>query len=360
MKEYNISSFTVASIYVGTIIGAGFASGREIWQYFGVFGKWGILGLGFAGIMFILMGMMLVYIGRKLGTSDIGHVILPFSNKTVASVLGYVIALTIFVALVTMSAAGGAFAKQQFGIHRSIGGLIIVVMVILTVLGNFQRISRVFNMLMPVLVLVVAGGSLYVIFAPVTSECGEMDITPSPLANNWLIAAMIYMAYNMIGTIPIMARAGMHAKDMKTALKGAIFGALVLCLMALTLHLALSKDPAFADRMDLPMLGMAGRISRGFNVVYSVVLFFSIYSAATSTFYGVTTKIKDGPRKKYFVVLLAMIGFSLGLAGFREIVAMVFPVVGMIGFFVIVMVIFNFFRVYSGHGRRSDRIENTR
>lgn len=352
MKEYNINSFTVASIYVGTIIGAGFASGREIWQYFGVFGKRGIVGLAFAGIMFILMGMMLVYIGRKLCTSDIGHVILPFSNKTVASVLGYVIALSIFVALVTMSAAGGAFVNQQFGVHRSIGGLIIVMMVIMTVLGNFQRISRVFNMLMPILVLVVAGGSIYVIFTPIAQEAGAGDISPSPLANNWLVAAMIYMSYNMIGTIPIMARAGIHAKDMKTAIKGALFGALTLCLMALSLLLALSKDPAFADRMDLPMLGMAGRISSVFNVVYSVILFFSIYSAATSTFYGVTTKIKEGPRKKYFVVILALIGFSLGLAGFREIVAMVFPIVGMIGFLVIVMVIINFFRVYSGHGRR--------
>lgn len=358
MREYNISAFTVAAIYVGTIIGAGFASGREIWQYFGVFGKLGILGLIFAGLMFIIMGMMLVYIGRKLGTSDIGHVILPFRNKTVASVLGYVVAITIFVALVTMSAAGGAFTKQQFGIDRSVGGFIIVIMVIFTVLGNFQRISGVFNMLIPVLVLVVAGGSLYVIFTPMISESGAADIAPSPLANNWFFASMIYMAYNMIGTIPIMARAGIQARDMKTALRGAALGAFVLFLMALTLNLALSKDPAFADRMDLPMLGMAGRISYVFNVVYSVVLFFSIYSAATSTFYGVTTKIKDGPRKKYFVVILAMLGFLLGLAGFREIIAMVFPVVGILGFFVTVMVIFNFFRVYSGHGR-SNQIEKT-
>ena len=33
----------VAMVLTGTFIGAGFASGREIWQYFGIFGKFGIL-----------------------------------------------------------------------------------------------------------------------------------------------------------------------------------------------------------------------------------------------------------------------------------------------------------------------------
>ena len=35
-KKFGI--FTLAFTYIGTIIGAGFASGREIWQFFGAFG----------------------------------------------------------------------------------------------------------------------------------------------------------------------------------------------------------------------------------------------------------------------------------------------------------------------------------
>ena len=162
-ENRKIGSFAIAMIYVGSIIGAGFASGREIWQYFGVFGKMGIIGLLLAGCLFIIFGIMLVYIGRKINSNDMGKVILPFENKTAASALGYVLAVVIFVPLVTMSAAGGAFVSQQFGIHRAIGGLAIVVMVIFTVLGNFERISKVFNWLMPILVFVVAGGSFYII-----------------------------------------------------------------------------------------------------------------------------------------------------------------------------------------------------
>lgn len=352
-ENRKIGSFAIAMIYVGSIIGAGFASGREIWQYFGVFGKMGFIGLFLAGCLFIIFGIMLVYIGRKLNTNDMGHVILPFENKTAASALGYVLAVVIFVPLVTMSAAGGAFVSQQFGIHRAIGGFAIVVMVILTVLGNFERISRVFNWLMPILVFVVAGGSLYIILFHSPSSSTDYIAKPSPLAPTWFLSSLVYLAYNFIGTIPMMSKAGMQGYSMKTVIRGAALGGLILFLMALSLNLALSKDPGFADSLDLPMLGMVGRISYAFNFIYSIVLFFSIYSAATSTFYGVTTKIKDGKYKKYIIIILAMIGFLLGLAGFRQIVAIVFPVIGIIGFLIIFMIIINFFRVYKGHGTKN-------
>lgn len=352
-ENRKIGSFAIAMIYVGSIIGAGFASGREIWQYFGVFGKMGIIGLLLAGCLFIIFGIMLVYIGRKINSNDMGKVILPFENKTAASALGYVLAVVIFVPLVTMSAAGGAFVSQQFGIHRAIGGFAIVVMVILTVLGNFERISRVFNWLMPILVFVVAGGSLYIILFHTSNNSTDYFAKPSPLAPNWYLSALVYLAYNFIGTIPMMSKAGMQGYNMKTVIRGAALGGFILFMMALSLNLALTKDPEFADSLDLPMLGMVGRVSHVFNFIYSLVLFFAIYSAATSTFYGVTTKIKDGKYKNWIIIVLAIIGFFLGLAGFRQIVAIVFPVIGIIGFLIIFMIIINFFRVYKGHGRKN-------
>ena len=312
----------------------------------------GFVGLFLAGCLFIIFGIMLVYIGRKINTNDMGHVILPFENKTAASALGYVLAVVIFVPLVTMSAAGGAFVSQQFGIHRAIGGFAIVIMVILTVLGNFERISHVFNWLMPILVLVVLGGSLYIILLHSPSSSAAYTAKPSPLAPTWYLSALVYLAYNFIGTIPMMSKAGMQGNSMKTVVRGAALGGLILFLMALALNLALSKDPEFADSLDLPMLGMVGRTSDVFNFVYSIVLFFAIYSAATSTFYGVTTKIKDGKYKNYIIIVLAIIGFFLGLAGFRQIVAIVFPIIGIIGFLIIIMIIMNFFRVYKGHGSK--------
>ena len=70
-----LSFFGVAIMYVGTIMGAGFASGREIWQFFGVFGERAYIGIALIAILFVIFGLMTAYIARKLNTNDMGRII---------------------------------------------------------------------------------------------------------------------------------------------------------------------------------------------------------------------------------------------------------------------------------------------
>mgnify|MGYP006903058778 CR=1 FL=1 len=57
-KKTNLNFLNVALMFVGAIMGAGFASGREIWQFFGVFGKQGRVGILLIAVMFVVLGMM--------------------------------------------------------------------------------------------------------------------------------------------------------------------------------------------------------------------------------------------------------------------------------------------------------------
>ena len=50
----------IASIYVGTVIGAGFASGREITEFFGVYGIKGTWGIFLSCSLFAFVGSLLL------------------------------------------------------------------------------------------------------------------------------------------------------------------------------------------------------------------------------------------------------------------------------------------------------------
>ena len=54
------SIFTLTSVYVGTVIGAGFASGQEIFQFFGKYGYKGILGVIAITVLFSLLGVLIL------------------------------------------------------------------------------------------------------------------------------------------------------------------------------------------------------------------------------------------------------------------------------------------------------------
>ena len=62
-----LTSAKVASMYIGVIIGAGFSSGRECWQFFGVFGKKGFLGASFMVLIFVILALMLTYVSESKG-----------------------------------------------------------------------------------------------------------------------------------------------------------------------------------------------------------------------------------------------------------------------------------------------------
>jgi uncharacterized membrane protein YkvI len=146
--------------------------------------------------------------------------------------------------------------------------------------------------------------------------------------------------------IPIVATASVSARSEKTAMAGTCIGGMFLGLLAFLLLSALQREMTYSQAMDMPMLGYAGRLSPAVGFLYGLVLFFAIYSSATSNFYGFTTKIKEGPKKKWYVIFSAVIAFLLGLVGFKNIVSFMFPIEGFLGFLIIAMIVVNFFQVW--------------
>lgn len=348
MKNEKLGILKIAFMYVGTIMGAGFASGREIWQFFGVFGKAGYVGVAFVGVLFAVIGLLTSKIARSLGTNDMGKVIVPSENKWLIAFVGYFMALMLFTVLVTMSAAGGALFQQQFAGSRMLGGFIITSLVILTVIGGFDRVSRVFGFIMPILVFVVVAVSIIVIFSRLPVETVETAIKPSPLAPNWYLAALLYISYNVLAIIPIVSTASIYAKSEKHANIGVCLGGLFLGFLAFVLISAMLTEPYFSQGMALPMLGFSTYLPKSINSIYTIVLVFAIYASATSNYYGFTTMLKEGPQKKWLIFIIAWLGFMLGLIGFTNVVAYMFPIEGFLGFGIILMLVMNYFKIKRG------------
>lgn len=352
-QKTNLNLLNVALMFVSAIMGAGFASGREIWQFFGVFGKQGRIGILLIAVLFVVLGMMTAYLARILGTNDMGRIIAPGGNPKIENLVSWFMAIMLFTVLINMTAAGGALLHQNFGISRLVGGVLIGVLVIVTVLGEFERISKVFRYIMPVLFAAVILISVLAVTANLGASAQREPVKPSPIAGNWVLAACLYISYNILAMIPIVATSSVNAKSEKSAMLGSGLGGIFLGVLAFTIVLALQKDMQFAQAMDMPMLAYAGRISKGAGIIYSVLLFAAIYASATSNFYGFTTKLRENPQKQRKVIAAACLAFLLGLVGFKNVVAYMFPIEGYLGFAIIAMLLVNFVQVYRREKRRN-------
>ena len=361
MKNRNKLSFLgVAFMFTSAIMGAGFASGREIWQFFGVFSSNAKFGIIFIGVLFILTGVMTCVNSRYFNSNDMGIIIVPGGNRVLTEFVGYFMAMILFTVLVTMTAAGGSLTNQEFGISKSFGGLIILLLVLWAVIGEFERVYRIFRYIMPILFVVVLIVSILVIGKDMGNMGYETEIKPSPIANNYILASLLYISYNILSVIPIVATSSINAKSYKHALLGSILGGLMLAILAYVIVIALQKDMTFSQMLDLPMLGYSARLSPAIHGIYALVLMLSIYSSATSNFYGFTTKIKDGKNKNKYIICAGILGFSLGLIGFKNIVSYMFPVEGYLGFVIIILLFINFIKVMGKmrDERRKTQIRN--
>ena len=111
----DLKLLNLALLFVGAIMGAGFASGREIWQFFGVFGESGKIGVVFVAGLFVATGMMTAYIARIRGTNNMGRIICPADNPKLEELVSWFMAVILFTVLINMTAAGGAMLYQIFG-----------------------------------------------------------------------------------------------------------------------------------------------------------------------------------------------------------------------------------------------------
>ena len=342
MKKLNWIEIT--SLYIGIIMGAGFASGRECWQFFGVFGTKGYAGAAASTVCFVLLACMLTYIARSKGTADLGRLICPVESRPAYELIGWVLAAIYYSMIIAMTAAGGSLLNQQFGIHKAVGGVIIAILCIVTVLGDFERVSKVFRLMVPVLFVVGIVTILLTINADFPQSGATSGYTPGRMSPNWPVSALVFMAYNTTGMIAMSGNSALNAKDAKNAYAGAVAG--TLCLGALTILLlrALLSDMAFSSELDLPMLGFAGRLSPVLSMIYAVILYGAVYSTGASTYYGFSTKLKSGRYKKWIIVGGAVAGFLLGLTGFKKLVEYLYPAQGYIGIVFIILIIINFCR----------------
>lgn len=343
--ERKLSAINIAMMYLGAILGAGFASGRECWQFFGVFGRKGYFGAVFTTVVFVVLALMLTYIARSKNTMDLGKLISPFDNYALESAIGYILAGIYYTLIISMSAAGGALLHQELGIDRRIGGILLVVLVLLTVFGDFERLTRAFGFLVPGVFVIGIVTILTIIVSGQFHQSGAVSGFPaSEMAPYWWISGIVFAAYNSLGFITMAGGCALQAKDSKTAYRGAFLGSFLPGLMTVLLLVALRKDMAFSATLDLPMLGYSLRISKVLNILYALILYGSIYSTAAGTFYGFSTKLPRNRFKKPIMVAAAFAGFGIGLSGFKTLVAYLYPPQGYIGIIFIGMIVMNFFK----------------
>ncbi|HOP68380.1 MAG: hypothetical protein WBK48_01890 [Dethiobacteria bacterium] len=326
-----MSALKVGAVYIGTVVGAGFASGQEILQFFGYFGLWGLAGLALATLLFGLLGAKVMLIAQRSGKGSYSRVIDAVGGRRLGPFISMVITFFLFGIFVAMVAGTGAVFEQEFNLPRSLGLAVMAGISAVTVLSGLGRVIDTISGVVPFLIAAVLGVGLYILFS------GPLDLSWSAPARAtlpcWPLSGLAYVSYNLTLAVPILAPMGTLAGS-RTLIKGALWGALGLGVPALVILLTILAGAPEASGYEIPMLAMAGRVAPAVRKAYTLVLVAEVYTTAIGSLYGFVSRLVPGqsPHFKPVTLLVALGAFFAGHLGFSQIVATVYPAIGLAGF----------------------------
>jgi len=329
-----LSTFTIAAVYVGTVVGAGFASGQEVLQFFGYFGLWGLVGIAVATAIFIFYGIAIMDLGNRLEAKSFLPVIRETGGKWASVLMDIVITFFLFGIVVTMDAGSGAIFVEQFGRPALLGSFIMAAATLVTVLLGLNRVIESISFVAPVLLASVIALSLWTVFSDPGALAGNLGFsnTEAAAVPFWPAAAVLYGSYNLILAVPILAPLG-ALTGRENLRRGAALGGLGLGIGVLAIAAAILARAPQVTKLEVPMIAVAGGISPFARTAYSVVLLAEVYTTAAASLYGFGSRLAEPDSKRYKWLSAGASAVALALAqfGFSNLVGTLFPAVGFAG-----------------------------
>lgn len=147
--------------FVGLTVGAGFATGKEVIQYFVSFGSMGIWGAVLSGVIMTAAGAVILQIGSYFLAEEHNFVFRNVSHPIVSKFLDLSVTITLFAVGFVMLAGAGANLNQQFGIPAWIGSAVMTLVVIAAGMLGVDKVSQIIGMLTPLIIVAVLIGFVY-------------------------------------------------------------------------------------------------------------------------------------------------------------------------------------------------------
>jgi len=337
----------IAAVYASVFLGAGFASGQELLQYFVGFGRLGLLGMIIAGLLFAVVGWAVLRICRREGISNYHQLMQHLFGARLGAVMEGMVVLFLFCLFVAMLAGAGATGREAFGVPFSTSAIVAGGAVFLVICFGLKGIVRVNLFLAPLMLLGGIFIGLFSFFSYSSPVFAMMYVRQMGFA--WLLAAVVYASYNLVTGVPILAATSGMAKTELDAKVGGLLGGGVITLLGLCMALPLFLYHTNIINLEIPFFYIVSRHGAGFSWFYLAVLISAIMTTAACNAFAVSEWLKDrgsnSPRVSNVKIaaVLCIVGVVVSHIGFANIVIFVYPVFGFLGLFKILVVLWHGF-----------------
>lgn len=329
--------FKIVFVIIGTLIGAGFASGQEIYVFFFSYGI-----KGFIGIIISSVGMgVLIY--KTLGIinkyninsyKDLLDILIKNKKENkyfnFKNIVNLIINIFILVTFFIMIAGFGAYFEQQFGINSLIGSSILAILNFVIFLTSVKGVIKANELLVPMLI----------IFLVIIGFINIIDINIVKLGNyiirtnqsNYILSAIIYSSYNSILLIPVLITLKKYINTKKQILFISLISTIIVILLAIIIFLILIRVDVDITKLEMPAVYVVSNIFKFLEIIYGFIILGSIFTTSISL--GTSFLQNVSKNKKSYTQIAAIMCITsvlISKIGFSNLINLLYPIFGYLG-----------------------------
>ena len=345
---------TYAGAFVALLIGSGFATGQEILQFFTAYGISGLFGVIICFVLFAFVAVEFVNYGHTGVFENPNDIYKEICGSKLGAFYDYFSILFLFLSFIVMVAGSEATFIEQYQAPKYLGGLILGVLAIITVILGLNRIVEVIGKIGPVIVIF----AIIVGIVSISQNIGTKDLALGELAKlsakgsikkasslGFAPAALTYVGFNIIWLAAFCASLGKDEKRYLAAKKGQIGGALAFSITVLIM--AIAQILSIGDIYDkqIPTLALIRNINPTLAQVFSIVIILGIYTSAVPLLWTVIARFFKEKTRKFRIatIILGGLGTYIGLIlQFDVLVNLVYAINGWLGFILILIMLIRF------------------
>lgn len=346
MKSELIKIFQVATVFIGTIVGAGLASGKEITEFFTQYGIKSFLGILACGIFYIIMVSIISKISIEHDLDSYSDVINIISPNVIGKFTGFVTTLFLISSASIILAGSGALIHQFFGIPKTIGSLIMIGIAIFFLFRGTDGLIEVNSFIVPGLV-----GTMTLITVLYFCFCKNIvslnNVCSFPAQKTGItLSTILYAGYNTLSASGVIVPLSNKMKRTKTMVIGIISGAIGLTLLCSMINLLLTINQPYIYQYEIPLLFVANRFGNIIQAILLVIIWLEMFSTEISDVYSISKTLEQSFNIEFKIATLPVlaIAFLISQFGFGSLISSLYPMFGLLSLVFISQCIIFFFK----------------
>ncbi|SHE40458.1 YkvI family membrane protein [Clostridium fallax] len=345
MKDL-IKIFQVAAVFIGTIVGAGLASGKEITHFFTSFGLPSFFGIILCGLFYILFCSIISDISQRYRLRSYSDVIKTVSPNLLGKFTGIITTLYLISSASIILAGSGALLNQFFGIPKIVGSLIMALVSVITLTKGTNGLIGINSLIVPSLIITITTIFIMYIFFGNSEITLEMLKGLGSRKSNWLTSTILYAGYNILCCCGVLVPLSTEIKKKSHMFWGITIGSIGLTFLCIAINFMLMINQPYIYEYQIPLLYIADRFGRAIQVMLMIIIWCEMFSTEVSDVFSISKTLEDSFKIKYKHGIFLVIGLAIPISqvGFSNLIESLYPMFGLLSLIFIFQCIYFYIR----------------